>query len=136
MLAGDNFNRGERAKGFDLFIQLHSDAAINNPQIDHAVIYHPMDGRNYTENLGESLAGAIRTTMGLVGISSVRTRVNNDGEEWFAVMRGAMSVDCPRYFIAENGFHTNPRSAHWLMQSINLQRLAKAYTEVISNLFS
>ena len=130
----DNEERGKRAAGCDLFIQLHTDAA-GRPDASHAVVYYPMDGRNNSQSLGNSFADAIKTTMGLSGNSRVETRVS-DGVEAFRVMRGAHSVNCPRYFITENGFHTTSSTTLWLMQDSNLRRLARAYAEVIRDLFS
>jgi len=130
----DNRNRGLKAEGFDLLMQLHSDAATNS-SADWAVIIYPMDNRNDSRTLGHSIAEAIRTTMGLDGTSSVRTAVNANGLESFGLMRGANEADCPLYFITENSFHTNPQSAWWLMQDENLRLLAKAYAEVIRNWF-
>jgi N-acetylmuramoyl-L-alanine amidase len=130
----DNEERGKKSAGFDLFIQLHTDAAERD-DASHTVVIYPVDGRNNTQALGSALAGAIKTTMGLTDNSHIVTRASN-GVESFRVMRGAHSVNCPRYFITENGFHTTPSTAFWLMQDANLRRLAKAYAEVIRNHFS
>jgi N-acetylmuramoyl-L-alanine amidase len=133
--ARENYERGKRSAGFDLLIQLHTDAAAHSTA-SHVVVFYPMDGRNNTQSLGNSFADAIKTTMGLTGNSRVETHVNDSGGESFAVMRGAKSVNCPRYFITENGFHTTPSTTLWLMQDSNLRRLARAYAEVIKNHFS
>jgi N-acetylmuramoyl-L-alanine amidase len=130
----DNEERGKRAAGFDLFIQLHTNAATRL-DASHAVVYYPMDGRNDTQALGNSFADTIKIAMGLSENSHIVTSAS-DGVEAFRVMRGAHSVNCPRYFITENGFHTTSSTTLWLMQDSNLRRLARAYAEVIRDLFS
>jgi N-acetylmuramoyl-L-alanine amidase len=134
----DNLVRGQKSEGFDLFIQLHSDGIDPVPNAtDHATAIYPMDGRNNTQALGQSICDAIKSTMELNGTSSIRTAVTDAGnDERFFVMKGARSVNCPRYFIVENSFHSNSRAAHWLMQNSNLRRLARAYAEVIRAHFS
>jgi len=136
----ENETRGKKATGYDLLIQLHSNspANVNNTTPDYVVVFYPIDGRNGTQALGEALADAIKTTMEIDSNSIITTdsTPGNPLVEAYAVMRGAQSVNCPRYFLTENSFHTNPRAAHWLTQDDNLQELAKAYAEVIKDHFT
>ena len=115
--------RGKRATGFDLFIQLHSNAA-DNANADHALVV----GRPNTVTFVNSLAEAIKNTMKLVGNSNI---ITTD----YLVVTEAIKAGCPLSFLTENSFHTNARAAYWLMQDENLLKLAKAYAKVIKNHF-
>ncbi len=131
----DNLERGKAASGYDMFIQLHSNAS-DSSSTAWPVLFYPMDGRNDTKAFGQNI---VRTTQRVMGLprrpgtdTDATTYVNSSGNEYYAVMRGANLVNCPRYFILENGFHTNPESAYWLMDNSNLQTLANELAKTIA----
>ncbi len=126
--------RGRKAKGFDLFISLHSNAA-SSEKVDRVSVYAPYDAINGSHSLASRLATAVSTLME-VSEGRVKTRKSDNGDwEYYGVMRGARSAGCPLYYIVEHSFHTNERAALWLMSDINLRRLAKLEARVIASYF-
>jgi N-acetylmuramoyl-L-alanine amidase len=128
--------RGKAAKGCDLFLSLHSDATGNgNTKTDRVSVYAPYDNVNDSHKLGDILASTVAACME-VSDHSVKTRKSEKGDyEYYGVMRGARSVDCPLYYIIEHSFHTNERSAKWLMDDENLRKLAIAEATTIAIYF-
>ena len=127
-------SRGKKAKGFDLFISLHSNAA-SSEKVDRASVYAPYDNINSSHTLASFLAESIASIME-VGEGRVKTRKSNKGDwEYYGVMRGARDVGCPLYYIIEHSFHTNKKSALWLMSDSNLRRLARLEASVIAGYF-
>ncbi len=128
--------RGEMAKGCDLFLSLHSNATGNgNTKTDRVSVYAAYDGINGSHKLARILGETVAECMG-VEKSYVKTRKSEKGDyEYYGVMRGARSVGCPLYYILEHSFHTNERSANWLMDEKNLKRLAIAEAAAIALYF-
>ena len=121
-------NRGQMAKGYDLFISLHSNAC-NNEKVDRVVVIKGYDTKG---TLGEELASAITKTMG-TSKPQVMTRLNDSGTDYYGVLRNARIVNCNQRFIIENGFHTNKRCAEWLSNERNLKMLGKSIADTIAN---
>ncbi len=128
--------RGKLAKGCDLFLSLHSNATGNgNTKTDRVSVYAPFDNVNDSHKLGKILASTVAACM-QVADNYVKTRKSEKGDyEYYGVMRGARSVDCPLYYIVEHSFHTNERSAKWLMDDENLRKLAIAEATSIAIYF-
>lgn len=141
--------RGQTSVGCDLFISIHSNAVgrYMNESTDFplAVVLLPDDSTNIDEistEVGNLLATTIENVMGTKQIGRTWTRLseddrNGDGilnDEWYGVMFGAKSVGTPAILL-EHSFHTNTRSAKWLLNDDNLQILAKAESETIAEYF-
>ena len=128
--------RGRLAKGCDLFLSLHSNATGNgNTKTDRVSVYAPFDNINGSHKLGDILATAVAACMEIDG-HFVKTRKSEKGDyEYYGVMRGARSVECPLYYIIEHSFHTNESSANWLMDDENLRKLAIAEATSIAIYF-
>lgn len=126
------YDRGKAAKGCDLFLSLHSNAA-DSPTVDRVTIFRPFDGRNNSEVLAGRLAAAIAELMDVSG-GYVTTRESKEypGREYYGVLRGASAVNVPLFYIIEHSFHTNLRSATWLSQTENLARLAAVEAAIIA----
>ena len=129
----DLVSRGRAARGCDLFLSLHSNAAGStvNEAVDYPVVYVQLDGRG--DALGKTLAHTVATVMGTRQPGCVKTRKGNRGE-YYGVLRGAAAVGTVG-MILEHSFHTNTRSTNWLMDEANLKALAKAEAEVIGSYF-
>lgn len=129
------FKRGEMAKGYDLFLSLHSDAVGEggSQSVSRVSVYASYDNKNDSWALGAKLAETVASAMGIPE-SYLKTRKSEKGDwEYYGVLRGAASVGCPLYYIVEHSFHTNPYSALWLMSDANLKKLASAEAKTIAD---
>lgn len=127
------FSRGSMSKGCVLFISDHSNAVGSNvnESVDYPVVYVPLNGSGNV--IGEKLAKCIERVMGTAQRGRTASRTGRSGE-YYGVIRGAVAVGTPG-LILEHSFHTNTRSAYWLMDDGNLDRLAKAEADVIAEHF-
>ena len=123
--------RGKAAKGYDLFLSLHSNAPGNNASNYSAIrgtsIYDSVTQPN--KKLADALGQAIAKTMGH-NFRGTNYRRGNNGD-YYGVLRNAVAVGVPSAILIEHGFHTNPDDCRWLLDDNNLKKLAKAEAEVI-----
>lgn len=129
--------RGEMAKGFDLFVSLHSNAVAGNgnEKIDRVDVFAPYDNINNSHSLGVKLANAIAKCMS-VSYGNLKTQKSQNGDwEYYSVLYGARNVGCPYYYIIEHSFHTNKNAALWLLKDENLKKLAIVESQVIADYF-
>ncbi len=118
------YDRGYAAKGCDLFLSLHSNAA-DAESVDRVDVYYAFDNRNNAKELAEQLANGVAELMGVSGgYGKTRESKEYPGREYYGVLRGAQRANVPLYFILEHSFHTNRKAAEWLSNEDNLQRLA------------
>ena len=126
--------RGQKAKGCDLFISNHSNAA-STESVDYVVVYRGYKN-DKSDELGLRLAKAITKTMGAKQTPRTNARKSEKADrEYYGVLRGASDVGCPYYYIVENSFHTNSKSTEWLLIDDNLKKLAKVQAETIAEYF-
>ena len=124
--------RGKAAKGCDLFLSLHSNAA-NKESIDYPIAFVPINGS--ADNLGEQLAKCIEQTMKTKQSSRAESKKSEKGNwDYYSVIQGATSVGVPG-IILEHSFHTNTRATKWLLEDSNLDKLARAEAEIIAKYF-
>lgn len=132
------YSRGQRAKGYDLFISNHSNAVakgINNT-VDYVVVYRSYKNKNDADELALRLAKIIAKTMGTKQSPRTSTRKSEKGDwEYYGVLRGADDAKCPLFYIVENSFHTHHGSTEWLLQDGNLKTLAQAQAKTIADYF-
>lgn len=121
-------SRGRKAKGCDLFLSMHSNAA-GAESVDYPVAYVPLNGTGTA--IGQKLADIVADVMGTVQKGRTATRKGSSGSDYYGVIRGAVSVGVPGV-ILEHSFHTNPKAAAWLMSDANLTKLAKAESDCIA----
>lgn len=135
--------RGKAAKGCDLFLSLHSNAA-SSESVNYVVCMHQVDdncgaideqSKNIADLLSTTVADIMRVKP-MVWASPSSVDRNGDGykDDYFGVLRGAHSVNVSGV-ILEHGFHTNKAQTLWLMDDSNLLRLAKAEAEVLAKYF-
>lgn len=125
--------RGKKAKGCDLFLSIHSNAAANNvvkDDIDYPIVYVPINGTG--DKLGKKLAECVASVMETKQEGRYNSRKGSGEWDYYGVINGAVSVGVPGLII-EHSFHTNTRSTKWLMDDKNLDKLAKAEAEVIAS---
>lgn len=129
------YERGLKAKNCDMFLSLHSNASENSTKVNRVDVFASYDNLNNSHTFGKVLARKVADVMG-ISESNVKTRKSKKGDfEYYGVLRGARSADCPLYYIVEHSFHTNEASARWLMNDSNLDKLAKAEAEAIAEHF-
>lgn len=121
-------SRGRKAKGCDLFLSMHSNAA-GAESVDYPVAYVPLNGTGTA--IGQKLADIVADVMGTVQKGRTATRKGSGGADYYGVIRGAVAVGVPGV-ILEHSFHTNPKAAEWLMSDANLAKLAKAEADCIA----
>ena len=130
--------RGQMAKGYDLFISLHSNApgsSSSNPASIRGVsIYDSVaDELDYLEvPLVAEIARTMNTPNRGVKHWESTSRANKD---YFGVLRNATAAGCPDAMLIEHGYHTNETDAKWLLSHDNLKRLAKAESSLIDRLW-
>lgn len=120
-------SRGRKAKGCDLFISLHSNAA-SSESVDYPVAFVPLNGTGTA--LGQKLADCVCSVMGTTQRGRTATKRGNNGD-YYGVIRGAVSVGVPG-IILEHSFHTNRKATNWLMSDANLAKLAKVEADCIA----
>lgn len=126
-------DRGYCAKGYDLFISLHSDAA-DAENVNRCTAFYAYDNWNNASVLAQKLSDAVGKCMGVT--SKIKTRISTNGNwDYYGVMFYARQVGCPLYYIMEHSFHTNRASAKWLMDDNNLKKLAAAEAEAIADYY-
>ena len=136
-------SRGKKAKGCDLFLSLHSNAA-STESVDYPVAYvlRPNARTSIDEKaaeIGLNLAKVVQGVMGTTQGARTATRASGndrDGngikdDEYYGVLEGARRVGVPAV-ILEHSFHTNRKACAWLMVDANLQDLAKAEADAIA----
>ncbi len=124
--------RGKVAKGCNLFLSIHSNAATKE-SVDYPVAFVPINGS--ADELGEQLAKCIEQIMKTKQSGRAVTRKSEKGNwDYYSVINGAASVGVPG-IILEHSFHTNTRATEWLMSDSNLDKLAKAEASVIAEYF-
>lgn len=129
------YKRGYLAKGYDLFLSLHSNAvgASGSEETDRVSVYAAYDNLNNSHELASRLALGVAELME-VSDGYVKTRKGTDGE-YYGVLRGARKAGCPLFYLIEHSFHTNRRAAEWLMNDNNLKRLAQVEAAIIAGYF-
>lgn len=136
--------RGKKASGCDLFLSLHSNAA-STESVDYPVAYVLRNDNKITidersEEIGLKLAKVVEKLMDTKQAARTATRGSSndrDGngimdDEYYGVLHGAKSVKVPGV-ILEHSFHTNTAAAEWLMSDTNLQKLAEAEADCITD---
>ncbi|MBE6976602.1 MAG: hypothetical protein E7439_05345 [Ruminococcaceae bacterium] len=132
--------RGKTAKGCDLLLSLHSDAADREAP-DWVSALHQVDDHcgemdAKSREIGTLLAKAVAALMGVnIRLVARESSADRDGngylDDYYGVLRGAHSVGVPAV-ILEHGFHTNIACTKWLLEEENLKKLAKTEAEVIA----
>ena len=121
--------RGKKAKGCDLFISLHSNAASTKVP-DYPIAFVPLNGTG--TKIGQKLADCVCSTMGTAQKGRTATRKGSTGADYYGVIRGAVSVGVPG-IILEHSFHTNAKATEWLLKDDNLRIMAQVEADCIAD---
>lgn len=122
--------RGNAAKGCDLFLSLHSNAC-NTESEDFPLACCTVSGK--ADKIGKILADVTAKTMNTKQGGRIWKRQGNNGD-YYGVLRGAAAVGVPGVLM-EHSFHTNNRSANWLLVDSNLKKLAAAEAQAIAEFY-
>ncbi len=132
------YDRGQMAKGYDLFISIHSNWS-NAQSADYPLTivsskYKPALYKA-AQPLGKRLAYNVKNTMKTRQEPQVWVkRLSTNGQDWYGVLRGCASVNVPGVII-EHSFHSNRRSCSWLMKDSNKNKMAKNEAAVIATYY-
>lgn len=137
--------RGRRARGYDLFISLHSNAAANEKPDAPWIIHFTNDKKTSLDEKSKAVAHALGGVISKVmnvsdpvyytkGVDFDRDGNGYLDDEYYGVLFGAKSVGVPGV-ILEHSFHTNKAAAEWLMRDKNLMKLAEAEAEALAEFY-
>lgn len=130
----DVYTRGTKAKGYDLFLSIHSNAC-STESVDYPVVYRAHGNLNNADVLALRLAKVIENTMKTKQAGKTATRQGTNGGEYYGVLRGARDVGCKLFYIVEHSFHSNIRATNWLLIDTNLKQLAINEAQVIAEYY-
>ncbi len=126
------YKRGQAAKGADLFLSVHSNAA-STQEPDYPLAICNVDGGS--DAIGKALVEVVEALMGTVQQGQVMHKTASSGRgDWYTVLYASKSVGVPGV-ILEHSFHTNPRACAWLMVEENLRKTARREAAVIADYF-
>lgn len=137
--------RGRSAAGYDLFLSLHSNASGNESANAPWMIHFANDSKTLLDEksraAAETIGGVVSQVMGIGAPYYYTKKVDFDrdgngylDDEYYGVLFGAKSVGVPGVII-EHGFHTNKKTAEWLMIDSNLSKLAEAEASALAKYF-
>lgn len=131
----DLLQRGAMARGCDLLLSLHSNAAGNevNDTVDYVAVFHPVSGAH--RELARSLSEVIAALMGTRQLPQSLVRWNSArNADYYGILRYSAAAGTPALLL-EHSFHTHPEMTRWLLVEENLRRLAEAEAAVIAEYF-
>ena len=129
----DVYARGYKAKGYDLFLSLHSNSSPSS-STDYPLVIRQLGASDSEKDLAVKFAKNIKKTMGCRQDYSVWTRYyreNGRKVNYYGVLRGSAAAGCNGY-ILEHSFHTNRKMALWLYKKSNLSKMAKREAAIIA----
>jgi N-acetylmuramoyl-L-alanine amidase len=138
--------RGRKAKGYDLFISLHSNAC-GTESVDRVVgIYFVPDNRTTVDekskDIAERLAKCVAEYMPVKGGYQCYSRLSEDDRDrngkkddnYYGVLHGSRAVNVPGVII-EHSFHTNKAATLWLLNDTNLKGMAEREAAVLADYY-
>lgn len=133
--------RGKMAANADIFLSLHSNTPGSEDKgtpayekctgtISFYSIRRP-DDKTFATKLAKDTAD-------VMGIYSrgAKTKIKKNGDDYYAVIRNAIAVDCKHAYIIEHGFHTNKHDCEFLLDDKNLEKLAKCEVDLMTKYYS
>ena len=128
------YRRGKMAKGYDLFISIHSNwSSVKKVDYPLAIVSSKYKKKLYkkAQPIGKKLVKTVRTTMKTRQKAQVWIKRQRNGKDWYGVIRGAAAVNVPAV-ILEHSFHSNRAKCKWLMNKNNLKKMAAAEAKVLA----
>ena len=140
------YARGQKAKGYDLFLSLHSNAASTESADYPLGIYLVKDDSTdideKSKEIATLLANKVREVMGTKDAAKTMSRLcsfDRDGDgkvddDYYGVLYGAHKAGVAGV-ILEHSFHTNTTATKWLLNDDNLIKLAKAEAAALAEYY-
>lgn len=137
--------RGRMAKGYDLFLSLHTNA-LDDETLDrpYMICFLDVAGELAVKSkaAGHKLGAAIEKVIGTKQPYQIwqreypgdRDKNGKQDDEYYGVLFGSRAVGAVGVLV-EHTFHTNERSALWLMDDGNLKKLAQAEADAIAEYY-
>lgn len=133
--------RGNRAKGCDLFISCHSNAYTYTDQnqadrTTRTCVYYSIPFEEQTKCVAECIASALAELFkefdpNTYGKTYQKQYPNKPNVDYYGVIRGASNVGVGG-LIVEHSFHTSRPYCEWAMKEGNLQRMAECEAGAIA----
>ncbi len=132
-------DRGRLAvrKKAELFYSLHSNAC-SVPRVRRVTVFYSVD-RPDDLAFAREIANTVARVMGSpYGVATTRASTVHHSkpdpstkEDYYTVIDTASDGGVAHVLLTEHDFHTNPDVCRWLVQRLNLQKMAKAEAQVI-----
>lgn len=139
--------RGKKAKGYDLFLSLHSNACGTESVRRVSGIFLAKDDTTGIDEVSERisvlLTDVIKRAMGIAQASKNYHKLagydrNGNGitsdDDYYGVLYGSHLVGTAG-IILEHSFHTNTESAKWLYKDENIKALAVAESKALADYY-
>ena len=129
--------RGEMAKGYDMFISLHTNASSNPDRRGVSIYFSLMQPEN--QNRAITLSSRIAKAMGIPSQGAKTWKSSNypTRYDYHGVLYGsAQKAKCPICFLVESGYHTNPEDVTKLLTNGMNVVVAEAQSEYICAVFN
>lgn len=128
--------RGKMAENANLFLSLHSNTPGSEDKgtpayekctgtISFYSIKRPED-KTFATDLARNVADVME-----IYSRGAKTKTKKNGEDYYAVIRNAIAVDCKHAFIIEHGFHTNKHDCAFLLSDEGLNEIAKCEVDLM-----
>lgn len=127
--------RGKKAKGADMFVSLHSNAASAKSAHGVTVFYSikRSGDKPHAATLAKELAKIIN---GGTRNRGACTRKGGGDWDYYTVIQYAAKVNCPHVFLIEHGFHSNTEECTWLMKDVNLENMAELECKLLCDILN
>lgn len=126
-------NRGKMAKGYDMFISVHSDVSDNITAGGVTVL-----GSVLLKNkvLGEKIGRALAEVQGIrYRYFLQKESIKYPGKDFYTVIGTAQNVGCPVVLLLERAFHSNPKEEQLLLDDAMVRKTAKVVADQIKEYY-
>ena len=119
--------RGGMARGFDVFISQHSNAANGTARGSECFfsVTQP-NNRATAARLSKEIAALFNHND-----RGAKTKAGNGSVDYYGVIRAAVAAGCPRVFLMESGFHDNVQDEAFLLKDENLRKIAEVQARIL-----
>jgi hypothetical protein len=118
------------------FLSLHTNAAGvgNSGRARGAEVFYS-NVRPNDRDMASRLSSAVATLVGNPNRGAKLAPVGVTSPDGFGVFNGATSVNTPHVMLLESVFHDNIDDCNWIINDVNLQRLADCIVNTICEIF-
>lgn len=126
-------DRGKQAKGADMFVSLHSNAA-SSASANGVTVFYSIKRNADKPHATKWCNGLAALINGGTRARGASTRKGSGNWDYYTVIQSAVAAGCPHVFLIEHGFHSNPGECAWLMQAGNLETMAALEARLICDI--